>query len=352
MFDINKNGLIRKLKKQDKKTLNILAILLIIILIGIFMLIIMIGNGNKKIYENGKESIKEDEITFYSLKYIRNYSLCDIEELDKEYAKNVTYDDYYKKQMLDEIINIKILYLCAINEGIKLNNEDKEEIQNNINDITVIIGQDILDKYGVKKKTIEKAVTEEYYVYKLKNQLTKDVEVVENEAYVHYYNILLSTVELNENGYIITDEQGNIKYIDSSKKASQKERADQIYEKLTGGVSLEAVIKEYNIERDCKDQYNTEEGLTEVCRKALNSIEEGQYTSVYEDEYGYNINLLISLDDQEYASLISDFDNQLSKESIWEEKKTELIVKLNVGSGKLYDKNWDKISLKNYMTVE
>ncbi len=352
MKDINEIGLIRKIRRCNKKTISILILTVILVFVGIFIVGILISNNNRKVYEIGKETIKENEISFYCLKYIKKYSLYDKQELDKEYAKNVTYDDYYKNQMLDEIVNIKMLYLCAIDEGIKLNKEDKKEIQNNIEDITVIIGQDTLDKYGVKKKTIEKAVTEEYYAYKLKEELTKDIEVVEQESYIHYYNILFSTVEIDESGYIITDEQGNVKYLDSVRKSSQKELANQVYDRLTMGESLQNIIEEYNIERNCKDQYNTESGLTQACKKALDSVSIGQYTSVYEDEYGYNINLLISLNDEEYASLINEFDSQLSRESVWEERKTELIAKLNVSSDKMYDKNWNRISLKNYIIKE
>lgn len=335
-----------KKTKNRKKIIVFLGITLLVVAV-ILLTIFIWKNSNRKLLKIDNEIVNEDEYNFYAVRYLKSLSITDGVLLDGKYSGNRTYGEFYKEDVCDLIINNKILCQCADKYGIKLSKEDKENIEKQVDNIIDIIGEEALDDYNIDNKLISKVYTEEYKASKLKETIMESIDIDEDVNYVHYYNLLFPTVEIDELGYVVTDANGDVSYISESEKQSQYDKASEALTDIVEGTDVKIVANSYGIEASSIDMYNTENGMFEETYKALSKLKEGEVSNVYETQYGYNVSVLITLDDEEYDKIMMDYDNDVTKESEWDKIKNDLISEYKLGKIDVFHKNYDDLDLKN-----
>ncbi len=343
---------INRIKKINKKTIvKIKRASLVLLGIAITFLVLgaILNKESKKIYKIDDEVVYIEEFGVYAMEYIDMYSIEKKNQLTTKYATKQTFDEYYKERILEEIKDNKKMYLCAMMEGIKLTKSDEDIIEKNTEKWIENIGKDKMKQYNVSRKYVKKVITERYYKELLKDTAIKNVEIKELVQYAHTYNLLFRTIMVDEEGQIMTDEKGNALYISDAEKKIQKQKAEDALALMESGKTIEEVAIEYGIEDVSGDLYGNKNTFFEEYANEVYRLKDGQISRVVETTYGYNVFELITLNDEIYSEQIGEYEISVEKEDNLNSAKEKWLEELNVGDGKIYKKNYDKLSLANYL---
>ncbi len=154
---------------------------------------------------------------------------------------------------------------------------------------------------------------------------------------------------VDEEGQIMTDEKGNTLYISDAEKKIQKQKAEDALALMESGKTIEEVAIEYGIEDVSGDLYGNKNTFFEEYANEVYRLKDGQISRVVETTYGYNVFELITLNDEIYSEQIGEYEISVEKEDNLNNAKEKWLEELNVGDGKIYKKNYDKLSLANYL---
>lgn len=285
-----------------------------LILVIAIIVVLVWNNSNKKIYEINGNDITEDEFGYYAVTFLDAYAINNNKQLKAAYSPTKSYEEYYKEEIITDIEEDYLMYACSKNEGIKLNKADKKAIEEQTSDEMERIGKDKMKEYGLDKSLIENILTRKYYGQKLLDTVEMDKEQ-EMTMYAHTYNLLFRTVKVDDNGFVVMDDEGNVVRETNEVKEQQLTKANEALDKLKAGADVEKLAEEYHI-ADCSgDMYGTKDSLDSEYATTLYSLKEGDIGGVVETEYGYNVFKVISLEDEEYSKTMQEFDAETMQNS-------------------------------------
>lgn len=246
------------------KTINKLLSLLLVTATMVTLLVGCSNNGSEKVMEYNGYAVTEGMYRYWMKawkdEYVNNYS--DIADTvafwTAENSAGGTNEEYVTSEINNRIRYYLIAQSLFDEYKLELTDEEKEEIQNDLNEQIEYYGsrsaynEHLKETYGMDITMLERVYTFEARYLKLydylyspsgKNSATADEldEYYQNNYHRVKYVVFYKEVRLAH------DEDGNVKYEDltEEEKAAVAETANNVFEAVKGGESIDEYIKEY-----------------------------------------------------------------------------------------------------------
>lgn len=340
-----KSGKRRKKRKLKKWVVAVIWLLVLVILT--LSVLAFIKLKKKRVFTIGSEKVYADEVSFYALQYAYNYHISNVDMLYEYYDGETTYEEQYKNGVKQVIADTKVMYICALQQGLSLSEENKGEIQKEVEETLSNIG-DYLKKFGINEALVTKVLTEQKYAQLLKQTVLSEQE--SDGKYFHTYNLLFPTVKTDTEGIIVTNEDGSLVPENEADKQKQYELAMKALELSKTGMSMEDIAKELDVTGTAGDiygsmeDYDSQKYLEEVCRMSENEISE-----IVETVYGYNVFYLISKEDEEYAAQMTEREELLENTASYENQLEKWRQAADLDERKLESEAWEAFTMKDYV---
>lgn len=340
-----KKGKKRK-KRKLRKWVKAVIWLLVLLLLAVLALFVMKWK-KKKVFTVGSEKIYADELSFYALQYAYNYHLSNADMLYESYDGETTFEMHYKNEVRQTIIDTKVMYLCAVRQGITLSKEDQGEIAEKVQDTLSNIG-DYLEKFDIDEALVTKALTEQKYAELLKQTIVSEQESA--GTYFHTYNILFPTVKTNEDGTVAANEDGSLVPENETDKQKQYELAMKALELSMAGSPLDSVAEELGVTQTAGDLYGSLDDYEfQAYLDEIQEMAENEISGVVETIYGYNVFCLISKDDQEYALQMAGQEELFANAEAYEEQLEKWRQAADLDERGLETDAWEAFTMKDYI---
>jgi len=308
---------------------------------------------------NGEKLYEKDVATFAYI-YVAEHNIQDREQLKDLYENSETYEELYKKALEDEIISTTLLYKEAKDRKIKLSGEEKELIQKNVENVVERFGIEALEKNEVSETDLERVyemrMLGQLYVDSLsttENDLDdseKDGEHISDERYVKVYQVTFPTVELDANGMVRTDAEGNLITIPSSQMSAMKLEAADFAENAKNNGDMETLVESCSETVSGVEKYLKYEDLSSNYKKAIDALNAGEVSDVLEEDYGYYVIRLIEKDDKEYAQSVAEHQQETDVLALEQEELDRLYSEYaQENKGYKNSSMWEMIDIENYM---
>ena len=254
-------------------------------------------------------------VWLYALMYKDQYEMFFGEEIWQETMEDgMTYEEYLKEDMINEIQHIKLVVLAAQAAGMSLTDEEVEFCKANAAEYI-----DTIEKATQKKTGIDEEVyarfEEDFALYeKYKTEYLSDKTAnVDEEALRQsdFFVLTFYTYEYNEEGELT-------EYTGADKEAV-KQQADEAYAMLQSGKTMEEVAAAYDMNpEEC--MYVTgktpieeqDEYYDAAFENAAFALKEGEYSPVTECLDGYCIiQMLTENNEEETASAIESAEQDI-----------------------------------------
>lgn len=292
----------------------------------------------------GDEEIYLNEMNFYALSFAQSYGIDENADLDAFYSTDYpTMDDAYKSQFLIGVRQSKILYIKAVEEGITLTSEDEELVTQSMDKFRNMYGEDTLSGYGIDDDTLKKICTEMQMVAKLQNKLSENAQYEEVD-YGSFYNIVLLTIEVDEDGNAVVDSDGNYIPLSDEKKDEQKANAEEILARLKNGEDAEALIEEYKISDASSLLHATTESLTKTY-----GLKDGEISDIIDNDYGYKIVKIVSLHDEDYTATVNEYNKSNASSEAVDAQMNAWFDEFVINEDDLDADVWAKFTFKDFV---
>lgn len=310
------------------------------------------GKGKKWLFSLDGEKLYDKDVMIYGLDFAKDYNISKDGSLDELYENGMTYEDYYKEQLEEEILSTVLLYKEAKAEKFKLPKDEKKQIQEQTDKFIETYGEDWLKEQKISVDDVEKVyemkILGNAYLESISDKSSEDNK--ETARYINVFQVTFLTVELDEDGMMKTDENGKALKLSSDEIAEKKTQAEEFAGKVQGGEAIETLVKDYDKTVTGMEKYLKYVDLSENYKKAVDSLSEGDVSGVIESEYGYLVIKLLEADSKAHAEVISDYEIKTSNS----EKKAELFEKLynKYLKDDLNYKNtekWEKVEISSFV---
>ncbi len=340
----------KKRRKRKLKKWVVCAIWFLIAALVLAVLWAVLAGKKKKVFTIGNETVYTDELAFYALQYAMNYHISNVDMLYEMYDGTTSYEEYYKEQLKQYIIDTKVMYICANQHGVTLTDDERTEIDAQVTS-TITTLADYLEQYEVEDKLVKRVLTEQYLANKLKTQTFKSEE--EGRKFFHTYNLLFSTVDTNADGTMKLNEDGSIRMVNAATKEQKYALAMKALELSRTGKSLEDIAEEMSTDVTASDIYGDIENYdSKVYLDAVLSMQDGDISGVVETVYGYNVFQLISADDQEYAATQMQQEQTIYASEQYTEQMEIWCLEAELDSSRLIGKGWENFTMKEYVVKQ
>ncbi len=318
------------------------------------------------------EKLYQKEVAAFAYVYVMEHNIQDKEQLEEDYENSQTYEEYYKSELEDDIISTTLLYKEATKNKIKLSSEQKKQIKTSVQMVVERFGQEILDKYEISESDVEKIyemrMLGENYLQSLssgevnadddskaetdkdnKGNATGDSKDADTR-YIKVYQVLFPTVELDENGMVRTDADGNLKKVSSEKIADRKEEVLAFVQNVEQGADMEELVKDCNDGVSATNKYLKYEDLDKNYKMAIDKLSVGGVSDVIESDYGYCVVRLLEKDDKEHAKTMETYQQESDVLAMHEDELERLYSEYaQENRGYKNSSLWDTIDIKDYM---
>lgn len=315
------------------------------------------GCGTKKdwVFSLHGEKVNETEIRAYGIIYGSEHNIAGSKQLNEIYEDGKTYEEYYKEQFSDEVVKTTLLYAEAKKEGFHLSKEQKQEITDRTESLVSDYSEEWLEIKNITKDDIENAFekkiwAESYLESQTENEdVSKDNKEEENR-YVRVYQVIFPTVEIDDEGMIVSDKDGKAKQLPAEEREKKRSEAEIFAEAAKNDGNMKEILKDYDSTVTGEERTLKYSDLDSNYKKAVDEIEENEISGVIESDYGYYVIKLLEADDSEHEKRIADYEKQSVSESV----KEEFLEKLE----ELYAKDeseyrnseiWDEISFSGFL---
>ena len=336
----------KRKKRRLKKWVVVIVWLLVFVLLALSVVSVMKAK-NKRIFTIGSEKVYADEVSFYALQYAFNYHISNVDMLYEYYDGVTTYEEQYKSELKRVIVDTKVMYLCALQQGITLGKENQGEIAEAVEDTLSNIG-DYLEKFHIDEALVTRVLTEQKYAELLKQTVVKQEEEV--TTYFHTYNLLFPTVKTNADGTVSTNADGSLVPENEADKQRQYELAMKAIELSKKGTAMEEIAKTLGVTATSGDLYGDMEHYdSQRYLEEIHSLSENEVSGVVETIYGYNVFCLISKDDQEYAVQMQNQEELFTSSQAYETQLEKWRQEAKLDERKLETDGWSAFTMKDYV---
>lgn len=342
-------------KKQEKRKPVSKATIIVVVLAVLSVALCLFFSRERKpsdtlVFTVGTEKVYLDEVNFCILQNLINQGVT-VEDLQSGTADNgVDSTNEYKAAILEWMMNYKVEYMVAREQGITLTKEEESVVQSDVTNCLGQIDARLLNHFGIERQVIENVYTQCYMAQKLEEELVKEVQL-EKQKYCTMYIMLFPIIEMNEDGSYATGEDGVTPILLSEEEMNKrKEDAENALKELHEGADPEEVAKKYGVDQYSAEESNLAESFEEPFNQYANSLKAGECSSLIEIESCYGIVKMIEDNNEAMAEqIMSYYQADMEKETLQEQRK-KWYEEMGVGEAPdMKGRIWDKISLYDYV---
>ncbi|HEX3075981.1 MAG TPA: peptidylprolyl isomerase [Lachnospiraceae bacterium] len=256
---------------------------------------------------------------------------------DYKLDTGVTFGEMAKQEVLNQIIQLKVMSEQAKKLNVTLADDELMEVENYANDYLKGITNEDQEKYGITYDTVFQICKDNYLADKVFNVATMDVDTMisDDEAkQVTVWQIEVSTIKTDEAGKetALSDDEKKTAYKKAKKLLKSAKKAEDFYSFAMSN-SDDSVV-EYTFGKDDKSAPYVE---------AAFSLEEGKISKVVETDTGYYILYMVDSFNEDATAA--------KKETIINQRQDEAFQKmykewLSDYKVKVKESNWKKIAFQ------
>lgn len=340
-------------KNQKNKKEWIITIILAVLILAVFAFILwkMARGGkssaDKVVFRVAGEDVCLDEVNLCILQNTVDLGIGE-SALNTTAEDGTNADSYYKQEILQLIMDYKVEAYIARKQGMKLTDEEKKSVQQDVTKYLGKIDARILNDFSITQERVVEIYQERYLAHKLEDTVTKDVKV-EDQKYCTMYMLLFPKIQMGTDGKYLTEEDGETPLMLSEEEiARRKTEADEAYQKLKDGADIEDLAKEYGIESVSGEQSNVEEGFGDDFKQYAASLKEGEFSPVIDLASCYAIVEMVKENDEEVAKQVMErYQSDAEKEAL-QDKRKEWYKEAGVEEADFVGNTWNQISLHDF----
>lgn len=344
------------IEMKARKIMTIIAAMLCMILL---LAACDSGNGNqtdsqgaangKKASETlvlkvGDSEIYLNEVNYYALSFRASMQITDESDLDAAFSQEYpTMDDAMKAQFLLTLRQTYILYQKAIEADVTLTEDELAEVDTLVQNYIESTDQETLDKYELDNEVLTHIFTVYQTIQKFEQQLAAEVDT-EHISYGTYYNFVFLTVEVDEDGNAVTNDDGSYVYLSEEEQEQQKALAEEVRARIADGEDAETMIEEYDLSSTSGVVHATTDSLNETY-----GLKDGETSEILEESFGYIFVQIESLEDEEYSQNAYDYNNSSETQDYLEETEQAWFDEYTINDEDLEQDVWDAFTFKDFV---
>lgn len=301
------------------------------------------GPGETVVLTVGESQIYLNEVNFYALSFMSRMGITEETDLDSKFSQEFeNMDAALKAQFLISLRQTHILYQNALEDGVTLTDAEQAEVTKQVQDYTNSNDAEQLEKFGIDEELLTRVFTMYQTIQKYEQQLVAEMEV-EEVSYGTYYNFAFLTIELDENGNAVTNDDGSYVALSDSEQKQQKELAEEVRERLVAGDDPEALIEEYELSATSGLIHATTESLQDTF-----GLKDGEISNVKENDFGYIVVQIQSLEDAEYSAQVKEYNTSTQAQDYLKEKEQAMLDAFPIGEEDVVEKVWNAFTFKDF----
>lgn len=340
--------------KPDKRREIIIFVAILVVMIAAFAVFLWYLSGAGKtpadtvVFRVGKEDVYLDEVNLCILQNVVDLGIGE-KALDTTAEGGSSADSYYKNEILQLIMDYKVEAQIAAKQGITLTEEEQDSVRKDVTEYFGQIDGRILKTLGIAKTRVIDIYTQRYLAHKLEQTVTDDVEV-ENQRYCTLYMLLFPKVQIDADGNYLTEEDGETPVMLSEEEIAQrKQDAEEAYKRLQDGEDIEALAKEYGVDKVSGEQSNMDESFGDSFTEYAKNLKEGEYSPVIDIASCYAIVKMVKENNEELADQVMErYRSDLEKDAL-QEQRTKWYQEADVKEASFIGNTWKKISLYDFV---
>ena len=239
-----------------------------------------------------------------SEQYVKSYGE-NVWDMNVPVAENKTenMEDVTRRDIIEDIVRVKVLCAYANNYNISLTAEEEDKIKRNAEAFYKNLTDEQIEKMQLDRDIVKMVYRENEIAARVYDEVVNraGIEVSDEDArQTTFYDLVFEN-------YMI-DAEGNVRELSEDDRNAQYERALQAYNTLVNPVSgadntkIEGLAEFYGASdsryytlspAEIEEMYGTE------IKDMIYSLEDGSYSLVTESEYGYHIFYVKALTDRE-----------------------------------------------------
>ncbi|MBQ4057310.1 MAG: peptidyl-prolyl cis-trans isomerase [Lachnospiraceae bacterium] len=311
------------------------------------------------IFSLNGEMLYDKDVAIFAYIYATEYNVNSVEQLDEVYEDTMTYGEYYKQQLEKDIISTVLLYKEAEKNKIKLSDEEKQEMKVRTKKVLERFGVDILEGRGVSESDIERVYEKKLLGDSYLDSLSEDgknenasstLDSDKQERYVKVYQVTFPIVQLDEDGMVQSDAEGNLKKVSRAEIEEKETEAMEFSERAQQGEDIEALLEDCDETVTAIEKYLKYEDLEKEYQAEVDQLSVGEVSDVIESDYGYYVIRLLEKNDNNYAETIEKHEQQSEDLSI-KEAEVDRLYSDYAQPNREYKNvsGWSNINIKNYL---
>ena len=350
-------------RKSDRKYMVILiaAVLFLAVLTAVLIAIFAKEKSayNTVVFKVADEKVRMDEVNFLMLQNAINLNI-DEDTLNKSETKLQALgydsaDEYYKNEILTLIMDYKVEYLTAKQQGMTLSDEDKDKVRKDVTDYLSGINARVLNELGLTKERIIEIYEQRYLAGKLADKTKEEIDVDDGDVdkrFATIYVMLFPKVKTTQDGDYVREEDGETPVMLSDEEMEkQKENAYAAYKELTeDGAMVEDVVKKYGIEAFSEEESNLIESFGGPFSKYAKELKEGEYSPVIDESSFYGIVKMVKENNEQISEqILTQYADDVKEDGL-KEMLYKWYEELGVSGGpKFVGNSWDKVSFYDFV---
>lgn len=300
--------------KHNRRYRKLIAILLCICL----MVPMFSGCGEKKeepeqtsngtlVFQYGNNLVTKGEIYIYIETVRERYELqygSDVwQTVLPDGGEGASMENLTREEVVNEIVRVKTLCAHADELGIVLSDEELSELNRKADDFCEGLTDEQLQSMEITKEKAEKVMQENAIASKVEAKILDDrkIEISDEEARMTtFYDMYFECYSMDENGVVTpyTEEQKDQQYRNALQACATLAATDF---RDFAGAAIGRLAEYYQL-NEAKMQTMSPSQILETYGQdvydLLYSMENGQYSTVVETQYGYHVFQMIALTDQ------------------------------------------------------
>lgn len=323
--------------------------------------------NDQKVVEVNQSTIYMDEMLYHVMitefqgKVISSY-FGDLEGYWKSnYEDGITMSEGKHKEILDNVIKYQIYFEKALEEGLVLSDEEREQAQMTVQSIKMNIGSEVVELAQLTDEELRSITEKVMLATKYYNLQSEAIKIDENEmcsglneadyeqCRIKYVFVPTKAKDTNGSIHELTKDQMEeaLRAIEEQKVVlSEEKEIDEENRSIVELADSKARVKKGEIEFTVNDHpFEGEEEIVEESRK----LAVGETSEVFSTSKGYYvIKRLEAKDDNQYAKVIEEKIKEVKEISLQEQYsqfKRNARIKVN-------NKAWKKIEIGNTLIKE
>lgn len=300
--------------KHNRRYRKLIAILLCICL----MVPMLSGCGEKReepeqtsngtlVFQYGNNLVTKGEIYIYIETVRERYELqygSDVwQTVLPDGGEGASMENLTREEVVNEIVRVKTLCAHAEEFGIVLSDEELSELNQKADNFCDGLTDEQLQSMEITKEKAEKVMQENAIASKVETKILDDrkIEISDEEARMTtFYDMYFECYSMDENGVVTpyTEEQKDQQYRNALQACGTLAATDL---RDFTGTAIERLAEYYQL-NEAKMQTMSPKDILETYGQdvydLLYNMENGQYSTVVETQYGYHVFQMIALTDQ------------------------------------------------------